>query len=120
MKTIENDIIVPFDVDGTLLDYNIEGVPESELIDIGMNPEFVIKVRPLKEHVQRVKNHKASNHFIIVWSGSGHGWAEHVVKTLGLEKYVDLVISKPRWCYDDVPSEEWMKRLFLPDKKCRA
>lgn len=52
---------------------------------------------------------------MVVWSAGGWDWAEAVVKTLKLENFVDLVISKPTWTYDDlqpsefIPKPQWMK-----------
>lgn len=38
---------------------------------------------------------------VIVWSTSGHEWAEQVVKALKLENEVDYVMSKPHRMFDD-------------------
>lgn len=49
-----------------------------------------------------------------MWSAGGGEWAEAVVKALGLEKYVDLVMNKPSWYYDDKEAKDWMgKRIYL-------
>ena len=86
MKVIKEQILVPFDVDGTLISYDIEGVPEDELITVGFKKEFQIKVLPIKKHIDKLKSHKASGHLVLVWSGSGWRWAEHIIKRLKLSK----------------------------------
>lgn len=60
------------------------------------------------KHVRCLKEHAARKHPIVVWSQGGADWAETVVVALGLEKYVDLVISKPRWFYDDMSPKIWL------------
>lgn len=50
----------------------------------------------------------------MVWSAGGGDWAEAVVKALGIEEMVDIVMSKPSWYYDDKPCEDWMgKQIYL-------
>lgn len=61
---------------------------------------------PHRYHIEQLKQHKLRGHTIIVWSAGGYDWAEAVVRSLGLEQYVDLVISKPIWCYDDLQPNE--------------
>jgi hypothetical protein len=63
-------------------------------------------VTPHEEHIQKLKEHADRNHFIVVWSAGGYEWAEAVVKGLGLNLYVDLIITKPRWAWDDLPMDE--------------
>lgn len=117
MKVIKNPIIVPFDVDATLVSYDVEGYDKRDLIKVGLSKKNQIWVKPIDVHVQRVKNHKASGHLIIVWSGSGYEWAQHIVEKLGLTQYVDIITVKPKWTYDDSPFDSWCKRLFLFEEK---
>lgn len=112
MKTIENDLIVPIDTDLTLIDYNIDDKNPNDLVEVGLIPGKTIKIYPIKEHIQTLKNMKASGAYILVWSGTGHAWAAHIVKKLGLEDYVDVIMSKPKWYIDDCPADEWMKRMY--------
>lgn len=112
MKIINNDLIVPCDVDLTLIDYNIKDKIFSELVKVGLIKGKEIWVYPIKDHIETIKNMKASGAYILVWSGTGHAWAAHIVKKLGLEKYVDIIMSKPKWYIDDCSADEWMKRMY--------
>ena len=46
--------------------------------------------------------HRSRDHTIVVWSAGGYKWAEAAVKALGLTKFVDVVMCKPSWIYDDL------------------
>lgn len=67
---------------------------------------------PHLPHVEQLKKHKIRGHTIVVWSAGGAFWAAEAVKFLGLEGYVDLVISKPVWYYDDKTAEEFMGKPY--------
>lgn len=112
MKVVKNPVVVCFDIDNTILAYDIENVDPNEVFEIGIG-KHKCKCYELKKHTQRLKNHAASGHFIVVWSGSGVEWCQEVIRLLGLEKYVDIAIVKPKWNYDDAPFAEWCKRLYL-------
>lgn len=74
-------------------------------------------VRPHKKHIEQLKLHRLRGHTIIVWSAGGWEWAEAAVKALNLEQYVDLVIEKPTWFYDDKTAAEFMgSPLYLKDE----
>lgn len=130
-------IVVPckqttyFDVDDTLImwsatqqELDARGVeitsPESVVFFDGEDEprsvgKFTQKVLPHRVHIEQMIKHKLRGHTIVVWSAGGWDWAEAAVRALGLEKYVDLVISKPTWTYDDkqpddfIPKPYWMK-----------
>lgn len=72
---------------------------------------------PHRKHIEQLKLHKLRGHTIIVWSAGGWEWAEAVVRALKLEQYVDLVIEKPMWYYDDLTANEFMgKRIYCKDE----
>lgn len=85
---------------------------EEIVYEAGTWTEYLI---PHKKHIEQMKLHKLRGHTIVVWSAGGWEWAVEVVKALGLEQYVDLVMEKPTWCYDDkqaeeyIPKSQWMK-----------
>lgn len=112
MLFIEKETVVPIDVDMTLIDYNTEGKDKRDLIQVGLVPGKEIWIYPIKEHIDQIKNFRAGNFYIIIWSGSGAAWAKHIIDKLGLTDYVDMIIRKPSWYVDDTPAEEWMKRLY--------
>ena len=88
--------------------------PPSEIIVVGSWTE---RVKPHKKHVEQLKLHSMRGHTIIVWSAGGWEWAEAVVRALKLEQYVNLVIEKPMWVYDDLPSTEFMpKSIWMKDE----
>lgn len=72
---------------------------------------------PHLKHIDQLKKHKLRGSVVVVWSAAGSEWAETVVKTLGLEQYVDLCIGKSTWVYDDLPVTEFMpKSIWMEDK----
>lgn len=84
--------------------------------DMGYAPAWKTKLVPHRRHVLQLKKHKMRGHTVIVWSAGGWDWAEAVVKALQLEQYVDLVISKPLWAYDDKKAAEYMpESCYLKD-----
>lgn len=73
-------------------------------------------LKPHKRHVAQIKAHKLRGHTVIVWSAGGDTWARLAVESLGLTDFVDLILEKPRWYYDDKAANEFMgKRSFLED-----
>lgn len=85
--------------------------PDGDIVEIG---EWTQRVVPYTPNIEAMKRHKLRGHRVIVWSAGGWDWAEAAVKALGLEHIVDVVMSKPHWCYDDLPPNEYMpKSLFV-------
>lgn len=109
MRVLPNDNCVFFDVDDTLIICNPSSMEGAiELASFGRT----WKVFPHLPHIQELKNHKFRRHQVIVWSAGGWEWAELVVKALGLEEYVDVVMSKPKWIYDDLPLTELATHIY--------
>ncbi len=73
-------IVIAFDCDGTLV-----------TTDSASSKNIVAneRIRTLLITLASMKNTK-----IIVWSGGGEMWARQVGACLGLDKYVDLYVSK--------------------------
>lgn len=97
------------DVDGTLVivyaDYMEKDQPQ------GVEPIMSVddsKFYPHKIHIDMVKEFKHRGFNIIVWSQGGSDWAESVVKKIGLEDYIDVIMPKPSWYFDDAPVEKFM------------
>lgn len=102
------EIIIAFDVDGTIL--NNEGIP----------PETPAHVRPKTSVnlevilLMQILSTKIKNSKIYVWSGGGKEYAQSIVRTYGLEKYVDKCFGKSEYdesiygevdiCFDDIHS----------------
>lgn len=80
------------------------------------SPSFTETLVPYLPHIEQLKKHKARGHTVVVWSAGGYDWAKVAVEALGLTQYVDLVISKPTWAYDDLPPNEYMpKSQYIKD-----
>jgi predicted phosphatase len=117
MKTIRARPL-PVDIDETLVMHHdpysysshieVEDPEHSgQFIALGVN-EPMVKI---------LKDEKIRGAFVFVWSRSGSAWAEAVIKALNLEKYVDLVMTKPVTYLDDKDSSEWLKdRVYLHPK----
>lgn len=114
-KTIRNESVVFFDVDGTLILPDEEKYKNSPSVSV-LDP-IENKYIPMRKHEPNIRllveeNHRGS--FVVVWSRGGHEWAESVVKALNLYGLVDLIITKPHAYFDDVKIEDWLKnRVFL-------
>lgn len=94
MITIKSDKIIFVDVDDTLVLWS------------STSPTYT----PHHGHILMLKKFKARGHKIVVWSAGGWEWANKIVNELGLELYVDIVMSKPAWFIDDLPSS-----VFMPE-----
>lgn len=112
MKVIESNNMVCFDVDDTLVMWDI---PESHDHEAFMFDSFGYPTRllPHLKHVELLKQFKVRGHLVVVWSQGGHEWAAAVVKKLGIEEYVDMVMTKPKWIVDDLPPSAWTSRTYL-------
>lgn len=110
--------IVFCDVDDTLVSWKT--YPKRGLNSIEFEDPFtqeVLYLHAIPNHIEAIKAHKLRGHTVVVWSAGGAKWAEEVVKKLKLEKYVDAVMSKPNWFYDDLPASEFMpecNRKYFP------
>src|ERR1051325_5468494 len=112
MQVIQRDNMVAFDVDDTLVMWDIPEGYEHETIvfDHFGHPARML---PHYKHIELMKQFKARGHFVIVWSQGGHEWAKAVVDKLGIADCVDLVMTKPKWIVDDLPANAWTSRTYL-------
>lgn len=93
--------VVMFDVDETLLMF--DGDPEYNT------------PRPHQTHIDKLKQHAYRGHTVIVWSAGGAAWAARAVAMLELEAFVDVVMAKPKWFYDDRQAHEILgERVYFP------
>ncbi len=112
MNVFSSENIVCFDVDDTLVMWNIPVGHEGKT-KLFNNFGYAEWLLPHEAHIKLLKQFKVRGQFVIVWSQGGHQWATEVVKHLGLEEWVDLVMAKPKWIVDDLPPSAWMKRSYL-------
>lgn len=104
MYKLPNGPTVYFDVDNTLV------FSKTEFPDIEGSP-LVIRDRLFTvhdAHVELLKDFKARGHTVVVWSAGGSTWAETVIKSLDLVNYIDVVVNKPTWFFDDKQADEFM------------
>lgn len=115
MITIKIEAIRPFDVDSTLVYPNAPGtenMPTVDVLDPVSNEKILLRYNPNMARLLQEEHQRKS--FVIVWSRSGWEWAHNCVVALGLEEYVDQVMSKPTAYFDDSPVEQWLKdRVFI-------
>lgn len=112
---LESNLIVGVDVDDTLVSWEFANEerphPDCEKVEIvfqGKTSKYWI----FPANIRSLITHKLKGHNIVVWSGSGFEWAQKVVETLGLESFVDIIMSKPRWLLDDMKPEDFMPRSY--------
>ena len=110
---IESDKVVFYDVDDTLITWNSSEELEDDVITLTDAMGDITEHKVLRKNVISLIEHSKRGHKIVVWSAGGYAWASQAVKLLGLEKYVDLVVSKPTWWYDDLTAEE----VLLPSNR---
>jgi phosphoserine phosphatase len=145
MKVLPCKLPTYFDVDDTLIMWNLPAADDPDVIEItcptsrtqralqdmsddgSLTPDtpnecvsvgsWTQRVKPHKKHIEALKQHYLRGHTVIVWSAGGWEWAEAAVRALGLQPYVHLVIEKPTWYYDDLQANEILgKRYYLKDE----
>lgn len=76
------EIIIAFDIDGTILN-------NEKTRDGGVNLPVI--------HMMELFSKSMKNTRIIVWSGGGKDYAEHIVTKYGLDRWVDRCYSKQKY-----------------------
>ena len=116
MDILRSDRVCYFDVDETLILWVSpeEAAQNENSIRLEHNGEER-HIVPHSKHVQAVKDFKFRGQGVVVWSQGGYKWAAKVVQELKLEKYVDLVLCKPAWIFDDKDPEEWLGKRYYED-----
>lgn len=116
MKVNKSENTVMFDIDETVIHWDEKSPFTSGKGKIAITDEYnhrTVYVYPNPVHVHFLKSQKSRGSYVIVWSAGGWAWAEAVIKALGLEEYVDYVMSKPDYYFDDKPADEWMSRVYI-------
>lgn len=121
MVKFENDKSLFVDCDDTLVLYDDdewEGHKEYDSTILIDNNGYMQRVLPHYRHIQMIKRFKFLGYKVVVWSLTGAWWAEKVVKTLGIENYVDMVMSKPLFHCDDQEDVRVIvgKRIYMNRK----
>lgn len=111
MKINTAELRVVIDVDGTLIQHVH---PSRSAMPIDYYGQWK-HVMPMYNNISLLKAHKARGYEVSVWSANGHKWAENVIRALNLVEYVDDVSAKPLKYIDDLPADNWMQRVFVPE-----
>ena len=96
-----------FDVDDTLLKWESCEKHEQNAIEVSNNGHVFYK-KAIVANVNALKDHSRAGHIVVVWSAGGVEWATAVVLSLGLESFVDVILTKPDWYYDDQDATHWL------------
>jgi len=105
--------VVYYDMDETLVLWNYE--PTNEILNKLVTVDGT-GLLPNESMIISMKRNKIRGFGIILWTHSSMELANKIVKALGLEKVVDLIIPKPVRYYDDRPVEEWIG-VWIDSKK---
>jgi len=105
------------DVDNTLIYWRTDANNEAPgTIKLRYGDEDVW-LRPHKFHPRLVKHFYNRGDYVIVWSQNGYEWAEQVVKALGLQNHVHLIMDKGNRHIDDKEDLTSIvgSRIFIED-----
>lgn len=113
MRILNGDNNLCVDVDDTLVSWDKIGTenhpPHESCERVTIEHEGVsAQYWAFHNNIQSLRTHHQKGHNVIVWSGSGYEWAQSVVRALGIEDHVDLIMCKPRWLLDDMKPGEFM------------
>ncbi len=114
MKIIESEDVNYFDVDDTLI-CNPDVIEAGALVQI-LDPvtKGFITMRVHAAMVRLLREADQRGGFVIVWSRGGWEWAKNVILALNLEKYVDIVQTKPLVYFDDKAVTDWLSyRVYM-------
>lgn len=100
MNRIENSRIWEFDVDDTLIIWNVSEFPDGPFITV-QSDKGLVRLVPHTKNINLLVKLAKIGWYIRVHSGSGVEWASKIVSALDLTTYVDSVESKPLGKTDD-------------------
>lgn len=103
MRVVEAEKIWEFDVDDTLILWNLSeysGLGDTNITVVGPKGLPVL-LTPHSKNINLLKKVSMVGWYVRVHSGSGAKWAKAVVEALGLQEYVDEVCAKPLGRTDD-------------------
>lgn len=107
MQVIDSERVVMVDTDDTVCLWDLSEYPDKDRVILncfGSKAELV----PHEKNINTLRKFHKLGYTIIMWSATGAKWAACVAKAVGIEDIVTLVISKPRYYFDDIDCKEWM------------
>ena len=107
MVTFKERKTVYFDCDDTLLEWKTCNEDEVGSIRIENNGHRFYK-KAISANISALIDHSLAGHLVVVWSAGGSTWAETIIKALQIEPYVDVILSKPDFYYDDKDPSHWL------------
>ncbi len=115
MKVVSQESIIVIDVDNTLIMWGKAKRGEKAVHVTNPYDHKQETLRLHKGHIKVLKERHARGSYIIVWSAAGYQWANAVIRALGLEQYVDQIMTKPQMYIDDKQAHEILgERLYIP------
>jgi hydroxymethylpyrimidine pyrophosphatase-like HAD family hydrolase len=107
--SIENEHVICIDIDDTLIYWQSQGDrPTVTIKSLWREGTFEVNQKML----ENIEQHYQRKHFIILWSQSGYEWCQAVASALKIEDKIDLCMTKPFVAYDDLPLDEWCRRII--------
>jgi hypothetical protein len=100
MQVINTESNVMCDVDDTILMWDNPTINGIGKVPVEFAGETVY-LTPHKYHVQLLKMYKQRGYSVFVWSANGVEHATRAVAALGIEEFVDFVMTKPAKHMDD-------------------
>ncbi|MHA1676319.1 MAG: hypothetical protein ACTSU6_03995 [Candidatus Njordarchaeales archaeon] len=107
---------VYFDLDDTLLEWYSCDKDDILAVEVVNNGHTFYK-RAITANIESLKEHSHAGHIVVIWSKGGVEWANTAIMALNLEDYIDIVLTKPDWYYDDIDVAHWLpERQFKGNK----
>jgi predicted phosphatase len=109
MRVINNERVICFDVDKTLVMPLVNADLARQTVEINDPYSGTTTLRlPHYPHIKMLKNYVARGAQVVVWSKNGNQWAAEVLKALKLDHLDVIVFTKPTAYVDDELSIKWM------------
>lgn len=108
---LENDHIACFDVDETLVLWNIPPGFEGKTVEC-INYGYKEHLLPHDVHIKLLRQFKFRGHAVVIWSQGGYEWAVEVAKRLGIFDDANIIMAKPKWLIDDLPPDAWTQVFY--------
>jgi HAD superfamily phosphatase (TIGR01681 family) len=112
VKVFKNELVVVVDCDGTLIKPSDHFGSGTFSLPYGSS---MVQFEQIKVHVDLLKEYKNRGFVVVVWSMGGWAHAQRIVEALKIERFVDIVMSKPNKYVDDRTDIESIlgTRIFL-------